>query len=105
MSALVTRDLADRVREAGPFDAGACMNCGVCTATCPLGLDVLPRRLFRYVELGLSELVEAEAETVWSCLLCRLCEESCPAGVHITENVRTLRHHLNRSLHGLEVVA
>jgi heterodisulfide reductase subunit C len=103
MSALVTPTLAERVRESGAFDAGACMNCGVCTAACPLGLDVLPRRLFRYVELGLEDRVLAEQETVWSCLLCRLCEESCPAGVHITGNMRTLRHHLNRSVHGMEV--
>jgi heterodisulfide reductase subunit C len=103
MSAVVNPDFAERVREAGAFDAEACMNCGVCTAACPLGLDVLPRRLFRYVMLGLEDQVAAERETVYSCLLCRLCEESCPAGVHITENVRTLRRHLNRTTFGMEV--
>ncbi len=103
MSTVVSPELAERVREAGAFDAEACMNCGVCTATCPLGLDVLPRRVFRYVMLGLEDRVRDESETVYSCLLCRLCEESCPAGVHIAENVRTLRRHLNRSLYGLEV--
>jgi heterodisulfide reductase subunit C2 len=103
VSAVVAPELAERVRAAGAFDAEACMNCGVCTAACPLGLDVLPRRVFRYVLLGLEDRVHAEAETVYSCLLCRLCEESCPAGVHITENVRTLRHHLNRSLFGMDV--
>jgi heterodisulfide reductase subunit C len=103
VSALVAPDYAERVRAAGAFDAEACMNCGVCTAVCPLGLDVLPRRLFRYILLGMEERVRAETETVYSCLLCRLCEESCPAGVHITENVRTLRHHLNRSVFGMEV--
>jgi heterodisulfide reductase subunit C len=103
VSAVVSPDLAERVREAGAFDAEACMNCGVCTAACPLGLDVLPRRVFRYVLLGLEDRVQAEGENVYSCLLCRLCEESCPAGVHITENVRTLRHHLNRELLGMDV--
>jgi heterodisulfide reductase subunit C2 len=103
VSAVVAPDLAERVREAGGFDAEACMNCGVCTAICPLGLDVLPRRIFRYVVLGLEERLRDETETVYSCLLCRLCEENCPAGVHISENVRTLRHHLNRSVFGLEV--
>jgi len=103
VTALVSPLFAERVREAGAFDAEACMNCGVCTATCPLGLDVLPRRVFRYVMLGLEDRVHDESETVFSCLLCRLCEESCPAGVHIAENVRTLRHHLNRSEHGLVV--
>lgn len=103
MTLVASPALADRLRGSGDFDAEACMNCGVCTATCPLGLEVLPRRLFRYVVLGDEQRVRAEAETVFSCLLCRLCEESCPAGVHITENVRTLRRHLNRTVHGLEV--
>ena len=94
MSTVVTQDLAERVRASGAFDAEACMNCGVCTATCPLGLSLLPRRLFRYVELGLADRVRAEEETVFSCLLCRACEESCPAGVPIAENVRALRHWL-----------
>ena len=101
MSALVSPELAERVRAAGAYDAEACMNCGVCTAVCPLGIDLLPRRVFRYVELGLEDRVLAETETIYSCLLCRLCQESCPAGVHIAENVRTLRHHLNRTLYGL----
>jgi len=100
VSAVVSRELVDRVRAAGAFDAEACMNCGVCTAACPLGVDVLPRRLFRYVVLGLEDRVRAETESLYSCLLCRLCEESCPAGVHITENVRTLRHYVNGSLVG-----
>ena len=103
MTALVNPGLSAELARSDEFNADACMNCGVCTGVCPLGLDVLPRRLFRYVELGLEERVVAEAETVYSCLLCALCEESCPAGVHIAENVRTLRHHLNRSLHGMEV--
>ena len=94
MSAVVHRDLADELRLIGAFDAEACMNCGVCTAVCPLGIDLLPRRLFRYVVLGMDERVREETETVFSCLLCRACEESCPAGVHITENVRVLRHWL-----------
>ena len=101
MTTIVSPGFADRVREAGAFDAEACMNCGVCTAICPLGVDLLPRRLFRYVLLGMEERVLAETESVYSCLLCRSCEESCPAGVHITENVRTLRHYVNRRVFGL----
>ena len=79
---------------AGEFDAASCMNCGVCTATCPLGIGVLPRQLMRHAVLGLSEHVHAEREAVLSCLLCRACEENCPAGVHIAENMRLLRRWL-----------
>ena len=94
MSTVVQRGLADELRLIGSYDAEACMNCGICTAVCPLAIDLLPRRLFRYVELGLADRVRAESETAFSCLLCRACEESCHAGVHITENVRVLRHWL-----------
>jgi heterodisulfide reductase subunit C2 len=94
MSASVSSGLAERVRRLGEFDAEACMNCGVCTGTCPLGIDVLPRRLFRYVLLGLEDRVHDEQEAIFTCLLCRACEASCPAGVHIAENVRLLRRYL-----------
>ncbi len=91
MSTLIGPALAADLRRRGGFDAQACMGCGYCTAACPLGIDMLPRRLFRYVLFGMDAEVRAELETVFSCLLCRACEQSCPAGVHITDNVRTLR--------------
>lgn len=86
--------LEKELHSLGDFDVAVCMNCGVCTASCPLEIDVLPRRLMRYAALGLGDEVEAEAESVFSCLLCRACEQSCPAGVHITENIRMLRRWL-----------
>ena len=92
---------AAQVARGAPFDAGACLNCGSCTALCPLGLAGFPRRLFRYAVLGAREKVVAEAETVYSCLLCKMCEENCPAGVHITDNVRALRVFLGREEFGL----
>ena len=39
MSTVVHRDLADELRLIGSYDAEACMNCGVCTAVCPLEID------------------------------------------------------------------
>jgi heterodisulfide reductase subunit C len=101
MSTLVKPQLATEVASRNEFDAAACMNCGVCTAVCPMGIDVLPRRLFRYVLLGMEEQMLEETESVYSCLLCKMCEVNCPAGVHIAENVRALRHHINRTAFGL----
>lgn len=102
MSTLVNPRLAEEVRgDDADFNASACMNCGVCTAVCPMGINILPRRLFRYVMLGMEEQVLQETETVYSCLLCKQCEVNCPAGVHIAENVRAVRHHINRKSFGL----
>lgn len=94
MAAVVSSAMVDELAVLGDFDAAACMNCGVCTAACPLGLDILPRRLLRQALLGRAETVQAESDAVFSCLLCRACEANCPAGVHIAEDVRLLRRWL-----------
>ena len=101
MSTLVNPRLVEEVGGSEEFNASACMNCGVCTAVCPMGIEVLPRKLFRHVLLGMEDQVLEETESIYSCLLCKMCEVNCPAGVHIAENVRTLRHHINRTVFGL----
>jgi len=101
MTALVNPELATELARSGEFNADACMNCGVCSAICPMGIDVEVRKLFRYVLLGMEDQVKAQTENVFSCLLCKMCEENCPAGVNIAENVRTLRHHIVRTAFGL----
>lgn len=101
MTAVLDPQLLPGVAAEGAFDATACMNCGVCTALCPVGLTALPRQVFHDIVIGRREAVLAAQEAVYSCLLCRLCEVSCPAGVHITQNVRTLRRYLNHHVHGL----
>lgn len=88
-------DLPDRVSQDREFDASACLNCGVCSAVCPMGIELLPRQLFRSVLLGMEDQLLENIETVYSCLLCKMCEVNCTAGVHIVENVRTLRHYIN----------
>jgi heterodisulfide reductase subunit C len=92
---------AAQIAPSGTFDADACMNCGVCTSVCPMGIDVLPRLLFHLVVLGDREKVLDHTEALYSCLLCRMCEANCPAGVHITANVRALRHYVNRHVLGI----
>ncbi|HZY92261.1 MAG TPA: 4Fe-4S dicluster domain-containing protein [Thermoplasmata archaeon] len=97
----VDTEFLDQLQVEKGFDAQLCMNCGTCTALCPLGVELMPRRLFRYALLGNREAVLGNTEAIFSCLLCRLCEANCPAGVHIAENVRALRTVLNRDVHGL----
>jgi heterodisulfide reductase subunit C len=83
---------------------GRCINCGTCSAVCPLPREnvLLPRQLLRLLNLGREEALIARADTVFSCLLCRLCEETCPAGVDIPACVRFLRGYLNRNVHHLD---
>jgi len=83
------------------FDAVACMNCGECTALCPVEIGLLPRRLFRYVLLGLGSKIVDSIPEIYSCLLCRMCEVNCPADVPIVENVRLLRKYINKKVYKL----
>ncbi|MFZ5596103.1 MAG: 4Fe-4S dicluster domain-containing protein [Bacillota bacterium] len=87
-----------KVKGPSQFNASACMNCGVCSAVCPMGIELLPRKLFRYVLLGMENKVLDNTETIYTCLLCKMCEANCPAGVHIAENVRTLRRYINKNV-------
>ncbi|MCL6634722.1 MAG: (Fe-S)-binding protein [Peptococcaceae bacterium] len=99
--ALANPGFVNDVGKPPHFNASACMNCGVCSAVCPVGLELLPRKLFRYVLLGLKEKLLENTEAIYSCLLCRMCEASCPAGVHIAENVRLLRRYINKKVFNL----
>lgn len=96
--ALVNPDFVDEMKKSDEFNASACMNCGVCSAVCPMGIELLPRKLFRYVLLGIEDKVLNNSEVIFSCLLCKMCEANCPAQVHIAENVRCLRNYLNKKV-------
>jgi heterodisulfide reductase subunit C len=91
----------EKVGSSEEFNASACMNCGVCSAVCPMEIELLPRKLFRYVLLGLEDKVLENTQLVYQCLLCRMCEANCTADVHIAENMRFLRAYISRSLYGL----
>jgi heterodisulfide reductase subunit C len=99
--AKVNTQFIDEVRLSKLIDVTACMQCGQCTAICPVGMDLLPRQLFRYVGAGLEEKVLENEQAIFTCLLCRLCEENCPRDVHIADNVRFLRNYINRHVYGL----
>lgn len=96
--AIVNPDFVDEVKRSEDFNASACMNCGVCSAVCPMGIELLPRKLFRYVLLGFKDKVLENKEAIYSCLLCGMCEANCPAGVRIAENVRSLRYYVNKKV-------
>jgi len=91
----------EEIRRSDEFNASSCMNCGVCSAVCPMGIELLPRKLFRYVLLGIKDKVLENAEVIYSCLLCKMCEVNCPAQVRIAENVRTLRYYMNKKVYKL----
>lgn len=64
---------------------GLCMQCGVCSGSCPIGvqMDYGPRKLFMMIRAGMKEDVMT-ANTQWNCTSCYRCVVRCPRGVPVT---------------------
>lgn len=62
----------------------ACMNCGVCTATCPAAefYKYNPRQICSLVQSKDEEKIEEllRSETIWYCGQCMSCKPRCPRG-------------------------
>jgi heterodisulfide reductase subunit D len=75
--------------------AWACLDCGKCSAVCPIThwetrRYASPRTLIEKSILGHTE--EMMDETLfWSCLICKRCTELCPSDVHFIEFIREAR--------------
>lgn len=80
--------LTRKIEEIGGATASVCYQCGTCTATCPLGVQV--RKLLRDIQLGATSDAVGDSN-VWGCATCKLCELKCPKGVNITDLLHSLR--------------
>ena len=68
-----------------------CLDCGVCTSSCPVSKvfpDFSPRQI---IERSLYELEDPSDDTIWSCLTCAQCSVRCPADINFPEFIRLIR--------------
>jgi len=83
-------DFQALVAETGVLN---CLECGKCTASCPVARrdeTFSPRRTIEKALEDLAEDIETD-RLLWSCLTCRTCEQRCPSGVSYSEFVRGAR--------------
>lgn len=68
-----------------------CMQCGVCSGSCPIGvqMDHGPRKLIMMIRAGLKEEV-LSSNTMWNCTSCYRCVVRCPRGVPVTSILQDL---------------
>jgi len=70
-----------------------CLECGKCTAVCPISRyndSYSPRRLVAEgLFYGADNL--ASGNLLWSCLTCQLCSQRCPVDVRYSEYMRDIR--------------
>ncbi len=62
-----------------------CMQCGVCSGSCPVGdqMDNGPRKTFMMIRAGMKEAV-LTSDTIWNCVSCYNCVVRCPRQVPVT---------------------
>lgn len=85
--------MATTVEQLKKNKAFSCLECGKCTAVCPItryNNSYSPRRMVANgLFYGAGELVNDRL--LWSCLTCRLCSQRCPVDVRYSEYMRDIR--------------
>jgi Fe-S oxidoreductase len=84
--------LADTLKKT---NALYCLECGKCTASCPIALvnhSYSPRRIVGQTPRRSQESV-AKDPMLWACLTCKNCEAGCPADVDYSNLTQELRAH------------
>jgi Fe-S oxidoreductase len=70
-----------------------CLDCGVCTGSCPVARyqpTFSPRLIVEKALLGLGDELLKDRE-LWSCLTCSRCFQRCPTSINFPEFMRLLR--------------
>ncbi|MBL7075371.1 4Fe-4S dicluster domain-containing protein [candidate division KSB1 bacterium] len=69
-----------------------CIQCGTCSATCPLSIymDYTPRKIILMAHQGFKEEV-LRSFTPWLCASCYACMVNCPREIKITEIMYILK--------------
>ncbi len=93
----VGKDIRNEILERCGEDIYACIQCGRCTAGCPVvsAMDLLPREIFLYLQNGLVDKV-LESKTPWICASCFTCGARCPRGLDLARIMEAVRLKLLR---------
>lgn len=69
----------------------ACIQCGMCTGTCPVSnhMEYPPRKIIAMIRAGMRDEV-LSSSSMWHCVSCYLCYDRCPRGVKPTEIAHAL---------------
>ena len=91
----VDPELYNELVQFGARDMEICMQCGTCSASCPLssGTNPFPRKIYRYIQLGLKDKLLKSTEP-WLCYYCGDCNKDCPRGAEPAETMMATRRWL-----------
>ncbi len=74
-------------------DVGLCLQCGKCTAGCPMSFmyDVTVNQFMRLIREG-RKTEALSSKAVWLCASCHTCSARCPAEIGVSAVMEALRH-------------
>ena len=82
----------EKLKELSGQDVKLCMQCGTCSASCPMmeNMGMSPRKVMHYLQFGLPDVLDA-INTCWICASCHTCSVRCPRGIDIARVMEALR--------------
>lgn len=88
----VISDFVKQVEEISGEKFSKCMQCGTCTGSCPMILDmkITPRKLVLLTKFGQQETV-TDSNTIWLCASCHSCQVRCPRGLDLPKVMEAIR--------------
>ena len=95
MSNRIHPELLLELKKYGAQKIETCINCGNCTAICPLTSSdhPFPRKVIRLAQLGLKDRLIASIDP-WLCYYCGDCSITCPRGAEPAETMMATRRWL-----------
>lgn len=89
---LTEKEQIEEILLMSGVDVNQCMQCGKCSAACPVGasMDILPQRFVWEILNGRMDAL-LTSNTPWKCLSCFACSARCPRGVDPAKLIEAVR--------------
>ena len=90
-------DVLRKIEELSGEKIFRCMQCGSCSAGCPMHdrMDIAPNQVWKLLQLGEHETV-GNSRSIWACFTCYTCSVRCPKGIDLAKVMEAVRQLLLR---------
>ena len=92
LNSLDIHQFRNRILSISGEDASKCVQCGKCTAGCPISpeMDVQPNQVLRLIQVNDPDAL-FRCSTIWICASCQTCSVRCPEEIDIAKIMDSLR--------------